>query len=406
MNPDDIDAGDDPVVPGFETLRSSVHEFLRANNPETTDRVEFLRRQFDAGLAWVHYPVGLGGQNLEPSQQAVVDQILASAGAPDNAPHLNVVGLGMAAPTLARYATDQQKQQLLRPLWTGEERWCQLFSEPGAGSDLASLATKAEANGEEWIVNGQKVWTTLAHHARWAILVARSDPNVPKHAGLTFFFLDMESEGVEVRPLRQLTGEAEFNEVFLTDVRIPDSDRLGDVGAGWQVTQHTLMNERVAIGAGLAAREGGPIGFLVDQWRSHPTRRTHGSHEEVLKLWVLAEAARLATARLRQLMVNGELGLEGSGSKLTYASLAQRISSLEVDISRDQGLRFDDYSFRRPDLDHEDSRPPAYRFLRTKGNSIEGGTSEIMRNIISQRVLGLPRERRADVDVPWRELKR
>jgi alkylation response protein AidB-like acyl-CoA dehydrogenase len=387
-------------------LRASVEEFLSDNDPKTTDRIEFLRRRFDAGLAWVHYPEGMGGLGLDPSLQPVVEDAFAVAGTPDNAPHLNVVGLGMAAPTLIRFGTDEQRQRLLRPLWTGEERWCQLFSEPGAGSDLASLATKAVADGGDWVISGQKVWTTLAHHARWAILVARSNPDVPKHRGLTFFFLDMASEGVEVRPLRQLTGEAEFNEVFLNDVRIPDSHRLGDVGAGWTVTQHTLMNERVAIGAGLAAREEGPIGFLTERWRSNPSRRTHGTHEDLLKLWVTAEAARLATARLRQQMSNGAPGREGSGSKLTYASLAQHISSLELDVSGDEGLRFDDYTFRRPDLDEEDSRPPGYRFLRTKGNSIEGGTSEIMRNIIAERVLALPGERRDDIDLPWRELKR
>lgn len=387
-------------------LRKEIGEFLQTHDPADTPRTEFLRARFDAGLAWVHYPEGLGGRGLDAALQPAVDAEFAAAGAPDNAPHRNVIGLGMAAPTLLKYATEADQRRWLRPLWTGEEIWCQLFSEPGAGSDLATAGTRAVREGDDWVVNGQKVWTSLAHEASWALLIARTDPDVPKHRGLSYFVCDMSSPGIEVRALRQLTGEAEFNEVFLGDVRVPDANRLGELGEGWKVTQTTLMNERVAIGAGIAPREGGPIGFLTQAWRDQTGARSGALHDRTLSLWARAEAARLTTARLRQQMAAGLPGPEGSGAKLSYALLAQDVSNAEVDLQGHLGMRFDDYSSRRPDLDEEGRRPAGYRFLRTKGNSIEGGTSEIMRNIIAERVLGLPAEPRVDVDIPWKELKR
>ena len=236
-------------------LRQRVADFLAAHDPATTDRLEFLRGRYDAGLAWVSFPEGHGGLGLPPTLQPEVDRLFAEAGAPDNNPQANVIGLGMAAPTILAFGTEAQRQRFLKPLWTGEEVWCQLFSEPGAGSDLAGVATRAVRKGDTWVVNGQKVWTSSAHSARFGILVARTDPDVPKHAGLTYFLCDMTDPGVDVRPLRQITGEAEFNEVFLTDVRIPDSQRLGAEGEGWKVATATLNNERVAIGGKAAPRE-------------------------------------------------------------------------------------------------------------------------------------------------------
>ncbi|WP_026919712.1 acyl-CoA dehydrogenase family protein [Gordonia shandongensis] len=384
---------------------SAVEQFLAEHDPASTPRLEFLRARFDAGLAVVHFPVGCGGLGAEPALQGVVDRAFAAAGAPDNAPGQNVIGLGMAAPVIVEYGSPEQRARWLRPLWTGEEIWCQLFSEPSAGSDLAALATRAVRDGTDWVVDGQKVWTSLAHRSRWALLIARTDPSVPKHRGLTYFVCDMQAEGVDVRALRQMTGEAEFNEVFLDGVRVPDTQRLGDVGAGWRVTQSTLMNERVTIGAEAVPREGGPIGRVADLWRAADARRTPGSFDALMRLWVEAETMRLTTERLRQQAVAGTPGPEGSGSKLAFADLAQRASSLELDILGADGLRYDDWTFRRPDLDDE-NRPSGFRFLRTKGNSIEGGTSEIMRNIIAERVLGLPAEARTDTTIPWNELPR
>ncbi|MGI5249271.1 acyl-CoA dehydrogenase family protein [Actinacidiphila glaucinigra] len=389
-----------------EELRERVHALLASHDPAATDRLDFLRARFDAGLAWVHYPQGLGGLGAPRALQGVVDAELTAAGAPDNEPRRIGIGLGMAAPTVLRYGTEEQKARFLRPLWTGEEVWCQLFSEPGAGSDLAGLRTRAVRDGDGWIVTGQKVWTSNAHNARWAILIARTDPDVPKHQGITYFVCDMTAPGVEVRPLRQITGEAEFNEVFLTDVRIPDAHRLGEVGDGWRVAQTTLMNERVAIGGTALPREGGMIGTVAATWRERPELRTPDLHDRLLRMWVEAEVTRLTGERLRQQLVVGAPGPEGSGMKLAFASLNQRISGLEVELLGEEGLRYGDWTMTRPQIVDFYGRDAGYRYLRAKGNSIEGGTSEILRNIISERVLGLPSEPRTDKDVPWKDLPR
>ena len=389
-------------------LHQQVRDFLAGHDPSSMPRLEFLRARFDAGLAWVHYPAGLGGQGLPRSLQAAVDAEFAVAGAPDNNPARIGIGLGMAAPTILAFGTEEQKQRWLRPLWTGEEVWCQLFSEPGAGSDLAGLATRAvrAADGENWQVSGQKVWTSIAHAARWGLLLARTDPDVPKHAGLTYFVLDMDQPGVEVRPLRQLTGEAEFNEVFLTDAGVADTDRIGGIGEGWRVAQATLMNERVAIGGGAQPREGGMAGLAARAWREHPEARTPGLHDRLIRLWADAEVARLAGARLRQQLAAGQPGPEGSAAKIVFARLNQDLSALELELAGADGLRYDNWELRRPETLSFFGRGPGYRYLRSRGNSIEGGTSEILRNIIAERVLGLPAEPRTDTRVPWKDLPR
>jgi alkylation response protein AidB-like acyl-CoA dehydrogenase len=390
-----------------DDLRGQVRDFLAKNDPAATGRLDFLRARFDAGLAWVHYPPGLGGQGLPRALQQAVDAGFTGAGAPGNNPEKIGIGLGMAAPTILAFGTDAQKRRWLRPLWTGEEIWCQLFSEPGAGSDLAGLATRAvRAEDGSWAVTGQKVWTSSAHLARWALLVTRTDPDVPKHQGMTYFACDMTAPGVEVRPLRQITGEAEFNEVFLSDVPIPDGDRIGEIGQGWQVSTATLMNERVAIGGAAIPREGGMIGSAARTWRDQPELRTPGLHDRLLRLWADSEVARLAGERLRQQLAVGQPGPEGSAAKLVFARLNQEISEFEVELAAEDGLRYDDWTMRRPEGASFYGRDPGYRYLRARGNSIEGGTSEILRNIIAERVLGLPQETRLDKDVPWKDLPR
>ena len=396
-----------------EELRERVRVFLAEHDPHEMPRQDFLNARFDAGLAWVHYPEGLGGLGLSRSLQQLVDADFAAAGSPGNNAERNAIGLGMAAPTILAYGTDEQQKRWLRELWTGREIWCQLFSEPGAGSDLAALATRAvrvKGEGEvggEWVVSGQKVWTSQAHLAKRALLVARTDPDVPKHQGLTYFAVDMTVPGVEVRPLRQITGEAEFNEVFLTDVRILDEDRIGPVGEGWKVANATLMSERVNIGASRAApREAGMIGPAAATWRSRPELRTHALHDRLMRLWTEAEVARLAGERMRQQLAAGKPGPEGSAAKLVFARLNQEISGFDVELNAGDGLRYDDWTMRRPEHATFFGRGPGYRYLRARGNSIEGGTSEILRNIIAERVLGLPPEPRVDKDIPWKDLPR
>jgi alkylation response protein AidB-like acyl-CoA dehydrogenase len=409
-----------------DAIRDRVRAFLAEHDPAEMASQDFNNARFDAGLAWVHYPDGLGGLGVSRTLQNVVDAEFAAAGAPGHNAELNAIGLGMAAPTILAYGSEEQQKRWLRPLWTGEEIWCQLFSEPGAGSDLAALATRAvpvkgggpggtgggsppctEKVGGEWVANGQKVWTSLAQHARRALLVARTDPDQPKHAGLTYFAVDMTAPGVEVRPLRQLTGEAEFNEIFLTDVRIPDADRIGQAGEGWKVANATLMSERVSIGASrAAARESGMIASAARTWRSRPELRTPGLHDRMLRLWTEAEVARLAGERLRQQLAAGKPGPEGSAAKLVFARLNQEISGFEVELAGGDGLRYDDWTMRRPEHTNFYGRGPGYRYLRARGNSIEGGTSEILRNIVAERVLGLPGEPRVDKNVPWKDLPR
>ncbi|MBB1159916.1 acyl-CoA dehydrogenase family protein [Amycolatopsis dendrobii] len=389
-----------------EELRAQVAAFLSAHDPSEMSAVDFLRARFDVGLAWVHFPEGLGGQGAPRALQGEVEAAFAAAGAPDNNPRRILIGLGMAAPTILAFGTEEQKKRYLRPLWTGEEVWCQLFSEPGAGSDLAALATRAVRDGDDWVVTGQKVWTSSAHLAQWAILVTRTDPDVPKHQGMTYFLCDMTAPGVEVRPLRQITGEAEFNEVFLTEVRIPDSQRIGAVGEGWKVAQTTLMNERVAIGGTAMPREGGMIGLVAKTWRDRPELRTPELRDRLVQHWVEAESLRLAGERQRQQLAVGAPGPEGSAMKVAFAELNQQLSGLELELLGEEGLRYEDWTMRRPEQVDFFGRDAGYRYLRAKGNSIEGGTSEVLRNIISERVLGLPSEPRVDKDVAWKDLPR
>ncbi len=389
-------------------VNERLESLLAMHDPTTTPAEQLLGARFDAGLAWVHFPTRMGGLGASRSLQGMVETRLVQAGWPPPDAGRNGIGLGMAAPTLVAYGTPEQQQRFLRPLFTSEETWCQLFSEPGAGSDLAALATRAvrdDATGD-WVVNGQKVWTSGAHTARFAILVARTDPAVPKHEGLTYFVCDMHQPGVEVRPLRQLTGEAEFNEVFLTDARVPDAHRVGNVGEGWRVATATLDHERLAIGGGRPARESGMVGRVSRTWRENPPRRTPGVHDRLPGLGVAAVVAGVVGVRLGQRLAAGGPGAEGSAVKLVFARLAQQLSGLEVELLADDGLRYSDWTMRRPDAVDFTGRDAGYRYLRAKGNSIEGGTSEILRNILAERVLGLPPEPRADRGVPWKEIPR
>lgn len=385
-----------------KTVDALVDALLEHHDPYG-DRNEFMGAQFDLGLAWVHFPSGAGGLGLPHRYQQVVDDRLDGATSHRPRP-VDVLGHGMGAPVIIAHGTEAQQARWLRPMFTGAEIWCQLFSEPGAGSDVAGLATRAVRDGEEWIVNGQKVWTTVAHLARWGMLVARSDPDLPKHRGLTYFVLDMHAPGVEVRPLRQITGEAEFNEVYLTDVRIPDADRIGERGHGWGVTLTTLMNERVAIGGTVGPRGSGPIADLVEIWRRRPGDAA--ARDRLMQLWVEAESARLTNIRANQNRSAGTPGPEGSTSKLVFAELNKRIYELATDLMGPAAMLYDSWDETRPTPGEEPEVDIRRRFLRVRANSIEGGTSEVMRNILGERVLDLPGEPRVDKDLPWAEVPR
>ncbi len=388
-----------------ELVNRQVEALLAENDPKTTKPVDFLRARFDAGLAWVWFPRGDGGLGVDPAFQIVAERALMDARAPNEAQR-NPIGYGMGAPTIQTHGTPEQRKRYLRPLFSCEEIWCQLFSEPGAGSDVAGLAMRAVRDGDEWIVSGQKVWTTLAHVARFGMLVARTDPDVPKHQGLTYFILDMTSPGVEVRPLRQMTGDAEFNEVFITEARVPDSDRLDAVGAGWRVATTTLMNERVAIGAGSPSRRKRPIEESIEIFRTR--ERSGAERERLMRLWVASEVARLTNLRASQMRQVGTPGPEGSVAKLGMAELNKQVFELSVDLLGMDGTLYSrGYEMRRPDRPgFAETGDAPFGFLRARANSIEGGTSEIMRNILGERVLGLPGEPRADKDRPWSEVPR
>ena len=391
-----------------EELAKRTRVFLEEHRGLADDQFAFRGAQFDAGLAMVHFPEGHGGLDGSRGQQAIVDGILRENGITYDDLRINPIGIGMGAPTVLLYGSEEMKERHLRSIFTGEDIWCQLFSEPTHGSDVAGIPSRAIRDGDEWIVNGQKVWTTLAHLSNFGMLLTRTDPDVPKHKGLSYFVLDMHAPGVEVRPLYQMTGEAEFNEVFLTDVRIHDSQRLGAEGEGWRVAITTLMNERVALAGGPSPRGSGPIADLLRVWNE----RRDGLdpimqkvwRDRVTALWVEAEIVRLTNARAKESAIGGSPGPEGSVGKLASAEFSKRVNEAIIELQGAEGmLHLPGYPMTRSS---DSMGQRSGRFLRSRANTIEGGTSEIMRNILGERVLGLPGDVRVDTDVPWSEIPR
>jgi len=391
------------------TITALVDQLLGELDPRATRPVEFRGRQFDLGLAWVSFPEGSGGLGLPPVLQRGIDDRLAAAGATSPGAR-EFFGLTMAGPTVASHGSDELRGRLLRRMFTGEDAWCQLFSEPGAGSDLAGLGTRAVRDGDEWVISGQKVWNTLAHIADRGMLVTRTDPDVPKHKGLTYFALDMHAPGVEVRPLRQMTGEAEFNEVYLTEVRVPDADRVGDVGEGWRVAMTTLSNERTTIGGGTGppTRGSGSIAEAVRIWQREGFRQNAVDRDRLTRLWIESEVLRLTNIRASQNRKVGNPGPEGSIAKLMFAEVNKRVYELCVDLLGAEALVDYDYTNRRADSLGLVGPAGSSRkmFLRSRANSIEGGTSEVQRNILGERILGLPGDVRVDKELPWAALPR
>ena len=370
-------------------------------------QVEFRSAQWDAGLAAVQYPEGKGGLDASPKLQTSVEDELRDAGVTHHSMLINPIGIGMGMPTVLTYGSDEHHAKHLKRIFTGEDIWCQMFSEPSHGSDVAGLASRAVRDGDEWIVNGQKVWTSLAHHSSYGMLLVRTDPDVPKHRGLSYFILDMKSPGVDIRPLYQITGDAEFNEIFFDDVRIPHSNLLGDVGDGWRVATTTLMNERVALGGSTAPKGSGTIASLTAVWEQKADSLTRGAREamrdRVSQLWIESEIVRLTTMRSRANAASGNPGPEGSVGKLASAELNQKIWNAVMDLlGSDAMLHEPGYPLSRNGGGSGYSLSKA--FLRSQANTIEGGTSDIMRNILGERVLGLPGDVRVDKEVAWKDI--
>ena len=350
-----------------------------------------------SGLVAPAWPRPFGGLGLPARLVRIVHEMLASA----RLARLNFIGVNLAGPTILEWGTDDQKQRYLRPILDNSEIWCQLFSEPSAGSDLAGLATRARRGGDCWIVDGQKVWTSFAHQARFGLLLARTDPAVPKHQGLTYFVADLRAPGVTVRPLREMTGNAVFNEVFLDGVAIPDSARLGPVGGGWAVARTTLMNERSALGSGGGfsdGRGGRSVSQLVDACRAgldaaSPAQQVDLRHR-LVQAWIDQRVGGWTAQRAKAARLAGRpVGPEGSVAKLFEAQRNQRLQSLAHAMLGAQGMARDGDDGATAEVWHG--------FLRSRANTIEGGTSEIQRNILGERVLGLPAEPTVDRDIPW-----
>ena len=398
-----------------ENLRARVRSLLEEVHPETTGAIPFRRAQYAHGLAMVHFPEGYGGLGLSPKMNYVVrDEIMKHSKIFHDTRHASAIGIGMGAPVVLTYADDETKKRLLPRVFSGEDVWCQMFSEPSAGSDVAGLATRAVRDGDEWVVNGQKVWTSVAHLAKWGMLVARTNPDVPKHDGLSYFIVDMESPGIEIRPIYQITGEAEFNEVFFSDVRIPHSQMLGKEGQGWRVAITTLMNERVAIGGGGAQEKGrGIISPLLSLWADRDKEAVSARQDAVMRdrvtqLYIEQELLRLTTKRAAAAQTSGNPGAEGSVIKIVAADSAKRLWATAIDLLGADGLAFEEGYALRQEAGNPDT-PEAlakYQFLRSRANSIEGGTTEIMKNILGERMLGLPGEPRVDKNVPWKDIPR
>ncbi len=387
------------LSPSEEAFRDELRAWLAENHPgeppaDDSEAFEFRRRwqrkMHERGWAGISWPTEYGGHGATLVEQAIFSEEMVRARAPATA---NILGLAMGGPVVIAHGTDEQKRRFLEPILSAQEIWCQGFSEPEAGSDLASLKTRAVKKNGEWLVTGQKVWTTLAHVAKWCMLVARTDPDAPKHQGLTYFIMDMEQEGVEVKPLVQITGEAEFNEIFMDEARIPEENVIGGVGNGWTVAITTLMNERVGIAFASQAMMKIQLEKLIElaQRTSHDGRAISEDPEirqRIAQLWIESEIMRLGGYRgLTQIMKTGVPGPEGSLGKWQWSDANQALTELAMDIEGpyaqlEHGSEYD--------LDRIDWQ---YHFLRSRANSIEGGTTEILKNIVAERVLGLPKLR-------------
>jgi len=374
------------LSPSEEAFRDELRAWLIGNHPGREPdgdlagfefRRGWQRHLHEAGWAGVSWPREYGGRGATLVEQAIYNEEFVRAKAPSAA---NVLGLAMGGPTVIAHGSEEQKRRYLEPILSASEIWCQGFSEPGSGSDLASVKTRGVRDGDGWVVTGQKVWTTLAQHAKWCMLVARTDPDAPKHKGLTYFLMDMEQDGVQVRPLRQITGEAEFNELFIEEARIPDENIVGGEGNGWAVAITTLMHERATLAFGLQIAVKLALRELMDLVRESGATSDPLVRDRLAQLYIEAEVLRLNAYRgLSAIMRDGVPGPEGSLGKWQWAEVNQALTELAMDLRGPRAVLQDDTW--------------TFRFLRARANSIEGGTTEILKNIVAERVLGLPRMR-------------
>jgi alkylation response protein AidB-like acyl-CoA dehydrogenase len=386
-----VDLRDTPEEAAF---REKLRAWLEENLPEElrghrggAARFEgpamrgWSRALYDAGYAGLTWPKEYGGAGAPYTFQAIFLEETALAEAP---PHVGVIGLGMAGPTIMTHGTEEQKARHLAPILSAEDIWCQGFSEPGAGSDLAGVRTSARLESGRFVVDGQKVWSSFAHIADWCLLLARSEPDSTRHAGLTYLIADMHAPGVEVRPLRQITGESEFNEIFFTAVEIPAENVLGEVGGGWQVAMTTLLHERGTLGFALQAQLEVQVRKLVALARDRGADPLF--RDRIAREWIEMEALRYTNYRaLSQLVKTGVPGPEGSIAKLVWSEANQRVTKLALELLGPDAALGDDNAPYGGYWQHQQ--------LRSRGNTIEAGTSEILRNIVAERVLGLPRSR-------------
>ena len=371
------------LSPAEQEFRDELRGWIEANHPgeigEEEDtwesRVEWQRKLNDRGWAGLTWPTEYGGAGATLVEQAIFFEEMARARAPRMA---NVLGLTMGGPVVIHHGTPDQKERYLAPILSAEEIWCQGFSEPESGSDLASLKTRARRDGDDWVVTGQKVWTTLAHRSKWCMLVARTNAEAPKHRGLTYFLMDMDQPGVEVRPLVQITGEAEFNELFIEEARIPHENVVGEVDGGWSVAITTLMHERAGLAMALQVELSIAMGELIDEVKGTPAAKDPLMRDRLAQLYIEGQALRLNAYRsITATMKRGFPGPEGSLGKWHWAEINQDLTQLALDLRGPRAVVADSVW--------------AYRYLRARGNSIEGGTTEILKNIVAERVLGLPR---------------
>jgi len=389
-------------------FRAEAKAWLEANVPTEAEmagmdgmaRAKFWqKRKFDAGWACIRWPEAFGGRDAGAIEQVILGQEEAKVAAPETG--VFSIGQGMAAPTLMTWADEEAKARFIPRLASGEDIWCQLFSEPAGGSDLAALRTKAEKDGDDWVINGQKIWTSGAHYSDWGILVVRTDPNVPKHKGLSYFYLNMKSPGVEIKPIRQISGDANFNEVYFTDVRIPDSQRLGEVGQGWQVSLTTLMNERASIGSGGGGVKFNTLKQLAEtvEVDGRPAIEDRQVRAKMADWYVQESGLKYTIYRTLSALSRGDIpGPENSIGKLVGAKKTQDMASFAIDLMEQQGIIRD----RQADDQFAALFQDAY--MSIPGLRIAGGTDEIMANIIAERVLGLPQEPRMDKGIPFSEV--